>query len=115
MVNVPDCFRYNGFEATLWRHIVWNAGYFGCIFQVRARLSAGTANGGAPEQQQPEGRKMVSWLHVHVLFSLPELGYPWVSYRKTLTCGHELPFQASLFEQNGTDYPIIITISNNHR
>src|SRR5205814_1631742 len=29
---------YNGFEATLWRHIVWNAGYFGCIFQVRARL-----------------------------------------------------------------------------
>jgi solute carrier family 25 2-oxodicarboxylate transporter 21 len=29
---------YNGFEATLWRHIVWNAGYFGCIFQVRSRL-----------------------------------------------------------------------------
>ncbi|KAF2636658.1 mitochondrial 2-oxodicarboxylate carrier protein-like protein [Massarina eburnea CBS 473.64] len=29
---------YNGFEATLWRHIVWNAGYFGCIFQVRALL-----------------------------------------------------------------------------
>jgi solute carrier family 25 2-oxodicarboxylate transporter 21 len=31
---------YNGFEATLWRHIVWNAGYFGCIFQVRAQLPA---------------------------------------------------------------------------
>lgn len=29
---------YNGFEATLWRHIVWNADYFGCIFQVRAQL-----------------------------------------------------------------------------
>lgn len=29
---------YNGFEATLWRHIVWNAGYFGCIFQVRAQM-----------------------------------------------------------------------------
>ncbi|KAF1937897.1 mitochondrial carrier [Clathrospora elynae] len=29
---------YNGFEATLWRHIVWNAGYFGCIFQVRSKL-----------------------------------------------------------------------------
>ncbi|KAH7345888.1 mitochondrial 2-oxodicarboxylate carrier protein-like protein [Pyrenochaeta sp. MPI-SDFR-AT-0127] len=29
---------YNGFEATLWRHIVWNAGYFGCIFQVRSQL-----------------------------------------------------------------------------
>lgn len=29
---------YNGFESTLWRHIVWNAGYFGCIFQVRAQL-----------------------------------------------------------------------------
>lgn len=26
---------YNGLEATLWRHIVWNAGYFGVIFQVR--------------------------------------------------------------------------------
>jgi solute carrier family 25 2-oxodicarboxylate transporter 21 len=29
---------YNGFEATLWRHIVWNAGYFGVIFQVRAQM-----------------------------------------------------------------------------
>lgn len=47
--GVLDCFAkvirqegplalYNGFEATLWRHIVWNAGYFGCIFQVRAQL-----------------------------------------------------------------------------
>ncbi|KAK4133638.1 mitochondrial carrier [Trichocladium antarcticum] len=26
---------YNGLESTLWRHIIWNAGYFGCIFQVR--------------------------------------------------------------------------------
>lgn len=29
---------YNGLEATLWRHILWNAGYFGCIFQVREQL-----------------------------------------------------------------------------
>jgi len=34
---------YTGFEATLWRHIVWNAGYFGCIFQVRALLSSPSA------------------------------------------------------------------------
>ena len=26
---------YNGLESTLWRHVLWNAGYFGCIFQVR--------------------------------------------------------------------------------
>lgn len=26
---------YQGLESTLWRHILWNAGYFGCIFQVR--------------------------------------------------------------------------------
>jgi solute carrier family 25 2-oxodicarboxylate transporter 21 len=26
---------YNGLESTLWRHILWNAGYFGCIHQVR--------------------------------------------------------------------------------
>lgn len=26
---------YNGLEATLWRHITWNAGYFGVIFKVR--------------------------------------------------------------------------------
>ncbi|KAJ5684699.1 uncharacterized protein N7477_001044 [Penicillium maclennaniae] len=31
---------YNGLESTLWRHILWNAGYFGCIFQVRAQLPA---------------------------------------------------------------------------
>jgi solute carrier family 25 (mitochondrial 2-oxodicarboxylate transporter), member 21 len=29
---------YNGLESTMWRHILWNAGYFGCIFQVRAQL-----------------------------------------------------------------------------
>lgn len=29
---------YNGLESTLWRHILWNAGYFGCIFQVRTYL-----------------------------------------------------------------------------
>lgn len=29
---------YNGFESTAWRHILWNAGYFGCIFQVKALM-----------------------------------------------------------------------------
>lgn len=29
---------YNGLESTLWRHILWNAGYFGCIFQVKQLL-----------------------------------------------------------------------------
>ena len=29
---------YNGTESTMWRHVVWNAGYFGCIFQVRALI-----------------------------------------------------------------------------
>lgn len=29
---------YNGLEATMWRHVVWNAGYFGIIFQIRSLL-----------------------------------------------------------------------------
>lgn len=29
---------YNGLESTLWRHIWWNAGYFGCIFQVKSLM-----------------------------------------------------------------------------
>ena len=29
---------YNGLESTAWRHILWNAGYFGCIFQVKALM-----------------------------------------------------------------------------
>jgi solute carrier family 25 2-oxodicarboxylate transporter 21 len=29
---------YQGLESTMWRHILWNAGYFGCIFQVREFL-----------------------------------------------------------------------------
>lgn len=29
---------YNGLESTMWRHVLWNAGYFGCIFQVRALI-----------------------------------------------------------------------------
>lgn len=31
---------YQGLESTMWRHILWNSGYFGCIFQVRALLPA---------------------------------------------------------------------------
>jgi solute carrier family 25 2-oxodicarboxylate transporter 21 len=42
---------YNGFEATLWRHIVWNAGYFGCIFQVRAQLPKPEENKNAKVQK----------------------------------------------------------------
>lgn len=33
---------YNGLESTLWRHILWNSGYFGCIFQVKALLPVST-------------------------------------------------------------------------
>ncbi|KAL2314457.1 putative mitochondrial 2-oxodicarboxylate carrier [Schizosaccharomyces pombe] len=30
---------YNGFEATMWRHVVWNAGYFGVIQKIRNSLT----------------------------------------------------------------------------
>ena len=29
---------YNGLESTMWRHILWNSGYFGSIFQVKSLL-----------------------------------------------------------------------------
>ncbi|TFK66848.1 mitochondrial carrier [Pluteus cervinus] len=29
---------YAGMESTFWRHLWWNGGYFGCIFQVRELL-----------------------------------------------------------------------------
>ncbi|KAK6515490.1 hypothetical protein TWF506_007824 [Arthrobotrys conoides] len=29
---------YNGLESTMWRHMVWNAGYFGIIFQAKSLL-----------------------------------------------------------------------------
>ena len=31
---------YNGLESTMWRHILWNSGYFGVIFQAKALLPA---------------------------------------------------------------------------
>lgn len=31
---------YHGLESTIWRHALWNAGYFGIIFQVRKSLPA---------------------------------------------------------------------------
>lgn len=34
---------YNGLESTAWRHILWNSGYFGCIFQVKALLPKASA------------------------------------------------------------------------
>lgn len=30
---------YAGMEATFWRHVWWNGGYFGCIHQVRSIMS----------------------------------------------------------------------------
>ena len=38
---------YNGLESTMWRHITWNAGYFGCIHQVKSLL---------PKQETKQGR-----------------------------------------------------------
>lgn len=29
---------YNGLEATMWRHVMWNAGYFGLIHTIRSAL-----------------------------------------------------------------------------
>ncbi|KIW06675.1 uncharacterized protein PV09_02380 [Verruconis gallopava] len=47
--GIVDCVRkvvsqegvlalYQGLESTIWRHVMWNAGYFGCIFQVRTLM-----------------------------------------------------------------------------
>lgn len=36
---------YNGLESTLWRHILWNAGYFGVIFQVKELLPKAEGKG----------------------------------------------------------------------
>ncbi|KAI0742501.1 mitochondrial carrier domain-containing protein [Daedaleopsis nitida] len=35
---------YAGMEATMWRHLWWNGGYFGCIFQVRSLLPKPESN-----------------------------------------------------------------------
>lgn len=36
---------YNGLESTMWRHAVWNSGYFGIIFQVRGLLPTPQSKG----------------------------------------------------------------------
>ncbi|KAL7412288.1 putative organic acid transporter [Mrakia frigida] len=36
---------YKGMEATFWRHVLWNGGYFGCIFQVRGYLPKADTKG----------------------------------------------------------------------
>merc|ERR1711939_1161536 len=36
---------YNGLEPTFWRHVLWNGGYFGCIFQVRKLLPKAQSKG----------------------------------------------------------------------
>jgi len=44
---------YAGMEATFWRHVWWNGGYFGSIFQVRALL---------PKAETPQGTLMNNFL-----------------------------------------------------
>ena len=36
---------YNGLESTLWRHILWNSGYFGVIFQIKELLPKAEGKG----------------------------------------------------------------------
>jgi hypothetical protein len=36
---------YAGLESTFWRHVLWNGGYFGCIFQVRALMPKAEVSG----------------------------------------------------------------------
>ena len=36
---------YNGLESTLWRHILWNSGYFGVIFQIKELLPKAQGKG----------------------------------------------------------------------
>lgn len=38
---------YTGLESTMWRHVLWNSGYFGVIFQIRALL---------PKQETKQGQ-----------------------------------------------------------
>ncbi|KAJ2913192.1 hypothetical protein MD484_g7221, partial [Candolleomyces efflorescens] len=38
---------YSGMESTFWRHVYWNAGYFGVIYSVKSAL---------PKAQSPEGQ-----------------------------------------------------------
>lgn len=44
---------YAGMEATFWRHLWWNGGYFGSIFQVRALL---------PKAETPQGTLMNNFI-----------------------------------------------------
>lgn len=36
---------YRGMEATFWRHVLWNGGYFGCIHSVRTILPKAESKG----------------------------------------------------------------------
>lgn len=44
---------YSGMEATFWRHLWWNGGYFGSIFQVRALL---------PPAESPQGQLLNNFI-----------------------------------------------------
>ncbi|KAI5284731.1 hypothetical protein KEM54_001119 [Ascosphaera aggregata] len=48
---------YNGLESTLWRHILWNAGYFGCIFQIRAQMSPPPSPSSSSSSSSSPGNK----------------------------------------------------------
>jgi solute carrier family 25 2-oxodicarboxylate transporter 21 len=36
---------FQGLESTVWRHVVWNAGYFGSVFQIRALMPPAESKG----------------------------------------------------------------------
>jgi solute carrier family 25 2-oxodicarboxylate transporter 21 len=35
---------YQGMESTFWRHVWWNAGYFGCIYWTKSLLPKPTVS-----------------------------------------------------------------------
>lgn len=47
---------YQGMEPTFWRHVWWNGGYFGSIFQVKALLPKAQVSAARAERRRVPGR-----------------------------------------------------------
>ncbi|KAH9984844.1 mitochondrial carrier domain-containing protein [Russula vinacea] len=90
---------YAGMEATFWRHLWWNGGYFGSIFQVKTML---------PKAETPQGQLLNNFVSGSVGgFVGTVLNTPFDVVKSRIQGAEKLP---GVIPKYNWTYPALITI-----
>jgi len=91
---------YAGMESTFWRHVYWNGGYFGCIYQVKALL---------PKPDSPQAQLMNNFVSGAIGgFVGTALNTPFDVVKSRIQGADKIP---GVKPKYGWTYPALVTIA----